>query len=142
MLLNQNNNLMNNKFDNNMLSSWRTQIVNIINNNSFRNSMNNNNNNNFNNRFNNSANNNINFNFNNNAFKKSLNNNHEKIITIIFNYVNKFKCPIVIFPNIRLMNIFSLVSIQIGDSVFSNIYGLAFYYNTENITSHFFLMKM
>jgi len=142
MLLNQNNNLMNNKFDNNMLSSWRTQIVNIINNNSFRNSMNNNNNNNFNNRFNNSANNNINFNFNNNAFKKSLNNNHEKIITIIFNYENKFKCPIVIFPNIRLMNIFSLVSIQIGDSVFSNIYGLAFYYNTENITSHFFLMKM
>jgi len=141
MLLNQNNNLMNNKFDNNMLSSWRTQIVNIINNNSFRNSMNNNNNN-FNNRFNNSANNNINFNFNNNAFKKSLNNNHEKIITIIFNYDNKFKCPIVIFPNIRLMNIFSLVSIQIGDSVFSNIYGLAFYYNTENITSHFFLMKM
>jgi len=142
MLLNQNNNLMNNKFDNNMLSSWRTQIVNIINNNSFRNSMNNNNNNNYNNRFNNSANNNINFNFNNNAFKKSLNNNHEKIITIIFNYENKFKCPIVIFPNIRLMNIFSLVSIQIGDSVFSNIYGLAFYYNTENITSHFFLMKM
>ena len=136
MLLSQNKNPINNNFNNNMLNSWRTQISNIVNNNPIKKSMNNNN---FNiHYFNNSVNNNINSNFNNNNnFTKNLINNQDKILTIIFNFENKVKCPIAIFPKSRLMEIFSLVTIQIENCSYSNIYGLTFLYNSQDITSNF-----
>ena len=136
MLLSQNKNPLNNNINNNMLNSWRTQINNLINKNPIKNSMNNNN---FNNHhFNKSVKNNINSNFNNNNnVKNNFINNQDKILTIIFNFENRIKFPIVIFPRSRLMEIFSLVSIQIENCSYSNIYGLTFFYNSHDITSHF-----
>ena len=127
MLLSQNQKPLNNCFNNNMLESWRGQILHILEDNSFRNSINTNN-----------CNNNTNMNCNiierNNNFRS---NHQDRVSTIIFSFENKVRCPIVIFPKNRLMEAYYLASIQIGDSSFSDIYQLIFHYNGVDITSRF-----
>ena len=81
--------------------------------------------------FNNNFNNNINNNFNN------KNNNNQNLITLMFNFDNKQKYPIVCLPEYKLRNIFYLLLGQIGNKKYSNIDKLQFYYMATNITSHF-----
>ena len=115
-----------------MLDSWRTQICNIIDNNPSTN------NNSFNNSFNNNANNYSSCNSNNiNRINNNFNNNKDRLSTIVFSFENKVKCPIVIFPKSRLMDIFSLVSFQIGNSDYSDINKLIFHLNGADITRQF-----
>ena len=132
LLLSQNQKLLNTKFNNNMLHSWRTQICNIIDNDPSTDI------NSFNNSFNNSVNKNYNCNSNNiNRINNNFNNNKDRISTIVFSFENKTKCPIVIFPKSRLMDIFSLVSFQIGNSAYSDINNLIFHHNGVDITKQF-----
>ena len=135
MLLSQNQKPLNKCFNNNMMDSWRNQIIDIINNNSFINSMNNNN---CNNNFNYKVNNNTNMNSKNiNKNCNYLNNNQDRVSTIIFSFENKVKYPIVIFPKSRLMEVYYLASIQINNRDYSDIYKLKFLYNGVDITSQF-----
>jgi hypothetical protein len=135
MLLSQNQKPLNKFFNNNMMDSWRNQIIDIINNNSFINSMNNNN---CNNNFNYKVNNNTNMNSKNiNKNCNYLNNNQDRVSTIIFSFENKVKYPIVIFPKSRLMEVYYLASIQINNRDYSDIYKLKFLYNGVDITSQF-----
>jgi hypothetical protein len=132
LLLSQNQKPLNNNFNNNMFDSWRTQICDIIDNNPSTNI------NSFNNNFNNSVNNYSNCNSNNiNRNNNNFNNNKDRISTIVFSFENKTKCPIVIFRKSRLMDIFSLVSFQIGNNAYSDITKLIFHYNGADITRQF-----
>ena len=132
LILSQNQKIFNTNFSNNMLDSWRTQICNIIDNDPSTNI------NSFNNSFNNSVNNFSNFNSNNiKRINNNFNNNKDRISTIIFSFENKTKCPIVIFPQSRLMDIFSLVSFQIGNNAYSDINNLIFHLNGVDITRQF-----
>jgi hypothetical protein len=135
MLLSQNQKPLNNFFNNNMLDSWRTQISNIINDNSFRNSMNINN---CNKDFNHTFNNNTTLNSTNINQNSNFSNNYQdRVSTIIFSFENKVKHPIAITPKSRLMEVFYLVLVQIADCNFSDISKLIFHYNGVDISSKF-----
>ena len=127
MLLSQNQKPLNKCFNNNMLESWRGQILHILEDNSSINSINTNN-------YNNNTNMNSNIIERNNNFRS---NHQDRISTIIFSFENKVKCPIVIFPKSRLTEAYYLASVQIGDSSFSDIYKLIFHFNGVDITSRF-----
>ena len=135
MLLNQNQKPLNNYLNNNMLNSWRAQISNIINDNSFRNSMNINN---CNKDFNHAFNNNTTLNSTNINQNSNFSNNYQdRVSTIIFSFENKVKYPIAITPKSRLMEVFYLVLVQIADCNFSDISKLIFHYNGVDISSKF-----
>ena len=99
----------------NQVNSYQNQINNFINNN--------------NNNFNNS--------FNNNLRRCQTVRNNQNIITIIFNYENRQKYPIVALPDHKLGNIFLLLLNQVGNSIPFNILNLKFEYNAIDITDHF-----
>ena len=117
-----------NNFNNfqNQTQFFQNQINGIINNN-FNNNMN------YNNNINGGFYNNINNN--NNNFNNQKNNNN--VITLIFNIDNKYKYPIASLPEHKLGNIYYLLLNQIGNSKYSNINKLQFFYMTKNVTKHF-----
>ena len=65
----------------------------------------------------------------------------ENSINIIFNVNNKMKCPIAVFPNHKLLNVFSLALYQNGYTDFINIRNFIFRYNTTNISNYFYENK-
>ena len=83
----------------------------------------------------------------NNQIKNNNNNNNmnnfnyqrtENSINIIFNVNNKMKCPIAVFPNHKLGNVFSLALYQNGYTNFINIKNFTFHFNTQNISNCFY----
>ena len=62
----------------------------------------------------------------------------ENSINIIFNVNNKMKCPIAVFPNHKLGNVFILALYQNGYTNFINIKNFTFHFNTHNISNCFY----
>ena len=76
-------------------------------------------------------------NLNNNNFNNNFNQNNIFIYNLIFNVDNIKKYPVSCFPKSKLGNIFLMLSNQIGNIQYSDMYKLKFFYNTVNITEHF-----
>ena len=87
---------------------------------------------------NNNNNNNINMNNNNNFNKQNFNCGMTNSMTIIFNVNNTMKCPISVFPDHKLGNVFVLALYQNGYSDFVNIKKFSFRYNTSDISNFFY----
>ena len=88
--------------------------------------------------------NNSNSNMNNNINinnKQNFNYGKTNSMTIIFNVNNTMKCPISVFPDHKLGNVFVLALYQNGYSDFVNIKKFSFRYNTSDISNFFYQNK-
>ena len=90
----------------------------------------------------NNSNSNMNSNINmNNNNKQNFNYRMTNSMTIIFNVNNTMKCPISVFPDHKLGNVFVLALYQNGYSDFVNIKKFSFRYNTFDISNFFYQNK-
>ena len=73
--------------------------------------------------------------------KQNFNYGKTNSMTIIFNVNNTMKCPISVFPDHKLGNVFVLALYQNGYSDFVNIKKFSFRYNTFDISNFFYQNK-